>query len=260
MLLRFCAWSLIFRLIYINRQSIARVAKWFCHQASAKLDKLARTIMTTTPTHFSQNHYRTTLWAALLLFALALMLDAALAHADERSAQAIVSQVCAACHRKSGSGAPLIGDKMAWARRSAQGLTSLTEHALQGIRNMPAHGGNTNLSNIDLERAIIHMVNQSGGNWIEPLDKDALPAARSGEQVVKAKCGSCHFTGLNGAPKIGDRRAWIGRVSQGLDKVIASGIHGRGAMPARGGIADLSDEEMRAAVIYMFSKSTAAQQ
>ncbi len=215
--------------------------------------------MSATPTHFLLHRCRATLWAALLWLALPLVLDAALARADERSADAIVSQVCAACHRKSGSGAPLIGDKNAWARRSAQGLTSLTEHALQGIRNMPAHGGNANLSNIDLERAIIHMVNQSGGNWIEPLNKDALPAARSGEQVVKAKCGSCHFTGLNGAPKIGDRQAWIGRVSRGLDKVIASGIHGRGAMPARGGVADLSDDEMRAAVIYMFSQSTATQ-
>ncbi len=80
--------------------------------------------------------------------------------------------------------------------------------------------------------------------------------ARSGEQVVKAKCGDCHLTGKDGAPKMGDRDAWIGRVSKGLEKVIASGIHGRGAMPARGGMADLSDAEMRAAVIYMFTEST----
>lgn len=195
--------------------------------------------------------------AALLLLALPLAFDASLALAVERSGENIVNEVCARCHRQSTSGAPLMGDKNAWARRAGQGLTSLTEHALQGIRNMPAHGGNANLSSIDLERAIIHMINQSGGNWIEPVNKDAAPAVRSGEQVVKAKCGSCHFTGLNGAPKIGDRQAWIGRVSKGLDKVIASGIHGRGGMPARGGVADLSDAEMRAAVIYMFTESTA---
>jgi len=196
---------------------------------------------------------------ALLLVALPFALQTSLARAGERSGESVVNEVCAACHRQSNSGAPLIGDKNAWAKRSAQGLTSLTEHALQGIRNMPAHGGSANLSSIDLERAIIYMVNQSSGNWIEPVNKDAAPVARSGEQVVKAKCGSCHFTGLNGAPRIGDRQAWIGRVSKGLDKVIASGIHGRGAMPARGGVADLSDAEMRAAVIYMFTESTAAQ-
>ena len=178
------------------------------------------------------------------------------AQAGERSAASIVNDVCAACHKQGKNGAPIMGDKNAWAKRKGQGLTSLTQHALEGIRNMPAHGGNAGLSSIDLERAIIYMVNQSGGNWTEPVNKDAPRMARSGEQVVKAKCGDCHLTGKDGAPKMGDRDAWIGRVSKGLEKVIASGIHGRGAMPARGGMADLSDAEMRAAVIYMFTEST----
>ncbi len=178
------------------------------------------------------------------------------AHSAERSGERIVFEVCAACHKQASSGAPLIGDKNAWAKRREQGLSSLTQHALQGIRNMPAHGGSTKLSGAELERAITYMVNQSGGDWIEPVNKESPSVLRSGEQVVKAKCGDCHMTGKDGAPKIGDRDAWVGRVSKGLEKVIASGIHGRGAMPARGGLADLSDAEMRAAVIYMFTEST----
>lgn len=90
------------------------------------------------------------------------------------------------------------------------------------------------------------------------LAASLTPAAeRSGEQVVKAKCFECHETGKNGAPKIGDREAWVGRVSRGLDAVVATAIHGHGGMPARGGMADLTDPELRAAIVYMFQKSTA---
>ena len=178
------------------------------------------------------------------------------AHGAERSGEDIVKEVCAACHKQGEKGAPVIGNKNSWDQRKAQGLSKLSQHALEGLRNMPAHGGNAGLSGADLERAITFMVNQSGGKWIEPVSKDAPQKARSGEQVVKAKCGECHRTGKDGAPKIGDRDAWVGRVSKGLDAVVASGIHGRGSMPARGGLADLSDEEMRSAVVYMFQQST----
>ena len=64
--------------------------------------------------------------------------------------------------------------------------------------------------------------------------------------------------GKDGASKIGDRDAWVGRVSKGRDAVLASGIHGRGCMPVHGGLADLSDEEMRSVVVYMFQQSTTA--
>ena len=36
---------------------------------------------------------------------------------------------------------------------------------------------------------------------------------RSGKQVVEAVCFSCHGSGANGAPKIGDRKAWNKRAS-----------------------------------------------
>lgn len=192
----------------------------------------------------------------LVALSISFVLGVPVARSAQRNGENVVAQVCATCHQQGKNGAPAIGDKNAWAKRRELGLSSLTQHALEGIRNMPAHGGSAGLSSVDLERAIIYMVNQSGGNWIEPINKEAPRVARSGEEVVKAKCGDCHLTGKDGAPKIGDRDAWIGRVSKGLEKVIASGIHGRGAMPARGGMADLSDAEMRAAVIYMFTEST----
>ncbi len=194
---------------------------------------------------------------ALVVIVLPFALGMTLAHSAERTGESVVKEVCAACHKTGEKGAPILGDKDAWAKRKTQGLTTLNQHAVEGIRNMPSHGGNAGLSNIDLERAITYMVNQSGGNWTEPTNKAIPGKARTGAQLVKAKCGDCHITGKNGAPKIGDREAWVARASNGLDKVVASGIHGRGAMPARGGMADITDAEMRAAVVYMFTESTA---
>ena len=174
------------------------------------------------------------------------------------SGKEIVEKVCAACHATGAQGAPRIGDKQAWGRRSEQGLTALTKNALNGIRKMPPHGGQRSLSDLDIRRAITYMVNESGGAWIEPVDKAAKPGERTGEQVVRAQCSKCHQTGAGGAPKIGDRDAWIPRMNQGLDAVVRSAINGHGGMPARGGLANLTDTEIRNAVIYMFNPSAPA--
>ncbi len=80
-----------------------------------------------------------------------------------------------------------------------------------------------------------------------------------GEQVVQAQCATCHETGVNGAPKIGDREAWVPRLTQGVDALVRSAMHGHGAMPARGGMAQLTDSQLREAVIYLFNgRSTEA--
>lgn len=80
----------------------------------------------------------------------------------------------------------------------------------------------------------------------------AQPRERSGAEVVAAQCVKCHETGLHGAPQIDDRAAWIPRMKYGVDATVRSAIHGHGAMPARGGMADLTDTELRAAILYMF--------
>ena len=174
----------------------------------------------------------------------------------DRTGKEVVDLLCISCHGTGANGAPKIGDKKAWEKREKQGLSGLTQHALNGIRQMPPHGGNPSLSDTEIERAIAYMVNQSGGNWAEPTDKKAKAAERTGEQVVNAQCIKCHGTGVGGAPKIGDRAAWTPRMSRGLDAVVASAIHGHGAMPARGGMADATDAEMRSAILYMFNKGT----
>jgi len=174
------------------------------------------------------------------------------AQPTDLSGKDVVDAVCARCHASGANGAPKIGDKQAWSKREGQGLSGLTAHALQGIRKMPSHGGNQSLSDMEIKRAVTYMVNQSGGKWREPVDKSAPPAPRTGEAIVKAQCIKCHEAGKGGAPKIGDRDAWIPRLKNGLDATVRSAINGHGGMPARGGMADLTDAEMRSAVIYLF--------
>lgn len=191
------------------------------------------------------------LW--VLVFAGAMWPPAATAQQRERSGQEVVDTVCAACHAQGVNGAPRIGDEKAWAARASQGLTTLSAHALKGIRDMPAHGGNMALSDIEVERAITQMVNLSGGHWVEPLGGATPAVVRSGEQIVQAQCSKCHQDGVGGAPRIGDRAAWIPRLTKGLDALVKSAAHGHGPMPARGGIADLTDLEIQGAVVYMFN-------
>jgi cytochrome c5 len=175
----------------------------------------------------------------------------------DRSGKEVVEAVCGACHASGALNAPKIGDKAAWGKLIAEGLPRLTRDAIKGIRQMPARGGNPDLSDIEFERAIVYMANQSGGTWIEPISKSAKPAERSGEQIVQAQCVKCHQTGVGGAPIIGDRAAWIPRATKGYDVVVQSAIKGHGGMPARGGMADLTDSEVRSAVTYMFNRGAA---
>ena len=180
------------------------------------------------------------------------------AEAADRTGKQVVESLCISCHTSGAGGAPRIGDSKAWAEREAKGLTGLGKSAMAGIRQMPAHGGNPNLSDTEIERAITYMVNQSGGHWTEPVSRTAAAPERSGKQIVDAQCVKCHGTGVGGAPKIGDRAAWTPRVTQGLDVVVRSAIHGHGAMPPRGGMADLTDAEIRSAIVYMFNAGTTA--
>jgi cytochrome c5 len=199
------------------------------------------------------NGFRPVAWAGIGIIGAALLWQPASAQRRERSGAEVVEIACANCHARGENGAPRIGDNAAWAKRTSLGLTALTEHALKGIRNMPAHGGNASLSDIEIERAITTMVNRSGGNWVEPLGGATPAVLRSSEQIVQSQCAKCHQEGVDGAPKIGDRGAWIPRLAKGLDHLVKSAVHGRGHMPARGGSPDLSDREIEGAVVYMFN-------
>lgn len=70
-------------------------------------------------------------------------------------------------------------------------------------------------------------------------------------------CAACHGTGVAGAPKIGDKKAWAPRIAEGQWELTAHAYVGLGAMPPRGGVADLSVKDFADAVVHMTNKSGA---
>ena len=82
----------------------------------------------------------------------------------------------------------------------------------------------------------------------------SLPASRSGEQIVSTRCSQCHETG-KGAPKDRRPRCMDTADEAGLDAVTRSAVSGHGGIPARGGVVDLTDAELRSANVYMFDTS-----
>ncbi|MFZ3289934.1 MAG: c-type cytochrome, partial [Telluria sp.] len=86
----------------------------------------------------------------------------------------------------------------------------------------------------------------------------AAPSAADlakGEKVYSATCLACHSAGVMGAPKVGDKATWGPRMAQGKETVYGNAINGVRMMPPRGGNPGLKDEEVKAAVDYMISKS-----
>ncbi|MDQ1315639.1 MAG: hypothetical protein QG662_1748 [Pseudomonadota bacterium] len=82
---------------------------------------------------------------------------------DPAKGKQVYQTICTACHGAGVAGAPKLGDKEAWGPRVAQGYATLYDHALNGIRGMPAKGGNPSLSESDLANAVGYMVTESGG-------------------------------------------------------------------------------------------------
>ncbi len=76
-----------------------------------------------------------------------------------------------------------------------------------------------------------------------------------GQAVYKSLCFSCHDTGAAGAPKMGDKAAWAGRIGKGKDALYQAALNGKGAMPAKGGNPALSDADVKAAVDFMIANS-----
>ncbi|MDI1310203.1 MAG: c-type cytochrome [Methylotenera sp.] len=224
-------------------------------------------------------------------------------HVD-KSGEEVVNAVCSACHASGLMSSPKLGDKDQWAPRIAQGYDTLVSNAINGIRSMPARGGNSALTDGEMANAVAYMANQSGANFTAPTSKtdvpsdlkpaEATPAAavpapkvvekktesvavvekptvsavvvnaapaaskgKSGQEVYKAVCSMCHSGGLMGAPKLGDKEQWAPRIAQGHDTLVTHAVKGIRMMPAKGGNADLSDNEVADAVTYMANEAGA---
>lgn len=79
--------------------------------------------------------------------------------------EAIYNKTCVACHATGVSGAPILGDKAAWATRLTKGLTVLTANSTNGINQMPAKGNQPDLTEEEMTLVVIYMANMAGANF-----------------------------------------------------------------------------------------------
>lgn len=93
-----------------------------------------------------------------------------------------------------------------------------------------------------------------------PAPAPAAPAAApqataavnpAGEKLYKSVCFACHATGVANAPKFGDKAAWDPYIKTGMDAMVKIAMQGKPPMPPKGGAANASEDDIRAAVQYM---------
>ncbi|MCH8618302.1 c-type cytochrome [Undibacterium sp. TS12] len=100
-----------------------------------------------------------------------------------QSGESVYKTICAACHDSGAAGSPKFGDASAWGPRIAQGYDKVVANAIGGLRAMPAKGGNPDLDDVEVARAVVHMANAGGAKFKEPEVKAA--AAASAEASAK---------------------------------------------------------------------------
>lgn len=212
-----------------------------------------------------------------------------------QAGNAVYTAVCAACHDSGAAGAPKLGDNAGWSARLAQGYDTLVKHAIEGIRAMPAKGGNPDLDNVEVARAVVYLANKSGAAFKEPATpaptvavtaaataaeeaaapgasvpapvsaaavapahSPALASAEAGKTLYNSACVACHGAGIAGAPKLGDKANWAPRIAQGnatLYEHAIKGFQGKAGVMPPKGGSSAPDPDVKAAVDYMILAS-----
>lgn len=189
-----------------------------------------------------------------------LAIDPNVPHVDMTGEQ-VFNNVCTNCHGSGALGSPKFKDTAAWGKRITQGYDTLLQHALNGIRKMPSRGGEPDLTDLEVARAMVYMANAGGAKFEAVLSKEVEPTAaqlEQGKKVYAENCASCHDTGLTGAQKLTDTKAWDALIKQGKKYLYPAAINGTFGGPAKGGNDKLTDDETKAAVDYMVNEAKAA--
>ena len=98
------------------------------------------------------------------------------APSGNQSGEQVYQAVCKTCHEAGLAGAPKFGDKAVWAPRIKSGADALFTSAIKGKNAMPPKGGNADLADVEVQRAVVYMANQAGAKFKEP-SAPAQPAA-----------------------------------------------------------------------------------
>ena len=80
-----------------------------------------------------------------------------------------------------------------------------------------------------------------------------------GEEIYKKSCFACHDGAVAGAAKLDNKERWEISAAKGFETLNSNAIIGftgdYGTMPAKGGIASITDEDIVNAVAFMINKA-----
>lgn len=203
------------------------------------------------------------------------------AEPGQRTGKQVFDKVCIQCHAADSATAfsPKVTKNDEWAPRIAKGLDTLVKNAVNGFTgqgNMPAKGGAVDLTDEEVARAVVYMANQSGGNFAEPAAGAANSAASGAasaevasagdakaQENFEKSCKACHGSEstIPYAPRLANKEDWAPRIAQGKETLFKHAIEGftnpkGGTMPPKGG-SSLSDDEVKAVVVYMANQAGA---
>ena len=117
---------------------------------------------------------------------------------------------------------------------------------LLGLIFVGSKAAKTATPSANTEEAVAARIQKVGSVALQAANQ----AARSGEEVFKAQCSTCHGSGTLGAPKFGDAGAWGPRIGKGYDALLTSALKGKGNMGPQGG-GQFADFEVGRGVAYM---------
>lgn len=133
------------------------------------------------------NLFKRSAMIAIWLPLAAVMSSSVVAKEDIGAGKTVYDKACFACHKSGVMGAPKLGSKEDWAPRVAQGKSVVLDHALNGVKSMPARGGNPTLSDADIGNAVAYMVKEAGLTFASAATvKSAEPAKPAVKKVVAA--------------------------------------------------------------------------
>ena len=132
----------------------------------------------------------------------------------QRTGEQVFKKTCYQCHAADSTTAksPKFGVATDWAPRVAQGVETLMQHATEGFNAMPARGGQPDLTDDEIHRAIVYMANNSGANLApapapDAPEADAAPAEGEDAAAAQDAAPAAGETAADGAASAGGEAA-----------------------------------------------------
>jgi len=167
-------------------------------------------------------------------------------------------QLCYSCHDNGEKGAPILGYKEHWEERVKLGREAFIDSIIAGKGFMLPKGGGAGESRFQIGKMLDYMISTVSDEDINKSPDMQERVKRSkqisnGLKLYAQNCFSCHNTGRNNTPQLGDKVEWQERKKQGVATLVKHVIHGHGDMIMKGGNTIHSTESVESMVRYMLS-------